>query len=319
MLRRKAAPLGPISAMAQKRQRTGTDSQRRRRSSAAANPEPEPAPAESADDSAPAAAAREPAAASADAAAPAAAMAGGQLTLASPLFSGDGRFFFVCCYATVRVYSTSSAELLTELEHGGTVTGVAINPLNAFQLLTASVDGRIRVWEYQEGKELRTVDLGLPIVAAVLAGDAAEPALVLSCAANFVERAGQVSADRVKLVWYDIGTRTKTRSLYKGPVSAGPGAGVVVNHDSSCIAWVAGGQLFVLRVGVLPLLGSKKRKKGEPKPVPPAPRVINHPRTLTTVAFHPTESTIATGDEEGAIVLSYLSPEFVQGTDAAGS
>lgn len=298
--------------MAQKRQRTaGTDSQRRRRSSAAANPEPEPAPAEPAD---------EPAAASADAAAPpAAAMAGGQLTLASPLFSGDGRFFFVCCYATVRVYSTSSAELLTELEHGGTVTGVAINPLNAFQLLTASVDGRIRVWEYQEGKELRTVDLGLPIVAAVLAGDAAEPALVLSCAANFVERGGQVSADRVKLVWYDIGTRTKTRSLYKGSVSAGPGAGVVVNHDSSCIAWVAGGQLFVLRVGVLPLLGSKKRKKGEPKPVPPAPRVINHPRTLTTVAFHPTESTIATGDEEGAIVLSYLSPEFVQGTDAAGS
>ena len=245
-------------------------------------------------------------------------LAGGSLTSHRPVFAADGRFFFVSCYQAVRVYSTASAELLTQLEHGSAVTSCAINPLNAFQLLTTSVDGRIRIWEYQEGKELRVVDCGQPIVAAVLAGDAAAPALLLSCAANFAERDGQVSAGEVKLFWFDVRTRTKTRSLYKGHVHSGPGAGVVVSHDSSCIAWVAGAQLFVLRVGVLPLLAGKKRKKGEAKPVPPTPRVVTHPRRLTAVAFHPTESTIATGDEEGAIVLAYLSPEFVQGKDGSG-
>ena len=247
------------------------------------------------------------------------ALAGGSLTSHAPVFAADGRFFFVSCYQAVRVYSTASAELLTELEHGSAVTSCAINPLNAFQLLTTSVDGRIRVWEYQEGKELRVVDCGQPIVSAVRAGSTDEPALLLSCASNFVERDGQVGAGEVRLIWFDVKTRTKTRSLYKGHVHAGPGAGVVVSHDSSCVAWVAGAQLFVLRVGVLPLLGGKKRKKGEAKVTPPSPRVVTHPRRLTTVAFHPTESTIATGDEEGAIVMAYLSPEFVAGTDGPGS
>lgn len=245
-------------------------------------------------------------------------LAGGNLAGHRPVFAADGRFFFVSCYHAVRVYSTTTAQLLTQLEHGSAVTSFAINPLNAFQLLTTAVDGRIRFWEYQEGKELLVEDFGQPIVAAVLAGDESSPALVLSCATNFSERDGHISAGEVKLFWFDVRTRTNTRSLYKGHVHSGPGAGVVVSHDSSCVAWIAGAQLFVLRVGVLPLLTGKKRKKGEAKPVPPAPRVVTHPRRLTAVAFHPTESTISTGDEEGAIVLAYLSPEFVQGKAGSG-
>ena len=45
-----------------------------------------------------------------------------------------------------------------------TVTAVLLSPSNPRQLVVGSSDGRIRIWDYVEGKLLRTLELGAPVV-----------------------------------------------------------------------------------------------------------------------------------------------------------
>jgi hypothetical protein len=47
-----------------------------------------------------------------------------------------------------------------------------------------------------------------------------------------------VSANEVSLFWHDLQSRQRTAALYRGHVHGGPGAGVVVSHDSRSVAWV---------------------------------------------------------------------------------
>ena len=67
-------------------------------------------------------------------------VAGGVLINYSVVFSADGKFFFVVCRDQVKVHSTATIETLTVLQHPAAVTGCAVNPLNAFQLLTTSIE-----------------------------------------------------------------------------------------------------------------------------------------------------------------------------------
>ena len=77
---------------------------------------------------------------------------------------------------------------------------------------------------------------------------------------------------------------------------------------SRSVAWVAGKQLHLLRVGVLPLGGKPKRKKsgaGGGAVAAPQPKLLSHRRKMTSVAFHPSEYIVAVGDQDGVILLWY--------------
>jgi NET1-associated nuclear protein 1 (U3 small nucleolar RNA-associated protein 17) len=48
--------------------------------------------------------------------------------------------------------------------HKGGITAVVLNPNHPFQLITASMDGYIRVWDYLDAVLLQTIDVEQPIL-----------------------------------------------------------------------------------------------------------------------------------------------------------
>jgi NET1-associated nuclear protein 1 (U3 small nucleolar RNA-associated protein 17) len=47
--------------------------------------------------------------------------------------------------------------------HSGAITCVILNPDNPFQLITGSLDGTIRLWDFMDGVLLQTIDLAQSI------------------------------------------------------------------------------------------------------------------------------------------------------------
>ncbi|KAM0789065.1 hypothetical protein ACM66B_003128 [Microbotryomycetes sp. NB124-2] len=93
------------------------------------------------------------------------------------LFSKDSAVCFVASGSTVKVYATDSCELLSTLSVrnsasgslGGSrqrslVSALVLNPANSLQLVVASLDGTLRVWDYSEGVLVRTIDVGAPVL-----------------------------------------------------------------------------------------------------------------------------------------------------------
>lgn len=47
--------------------------------------------------------------------------------------------------------------------HTDIVTSVILSPVNPYQLITASLDGCIKIWDYLEASLLSTIAIGKPI------------------------------------------------------------------------------------------------------------------------------------------------------------
>lgn len=83
-------------------------------------------------------------------------------------------YFFSVSGSSVRIYSSSTGELISTLlaspdtsEYGGShsdrVTAAILNPFAPLQLLTSSLDGLIKIWDFMDGTLLQTLDVGSPI------------------------------------------------------------------------------------------------------------------------------------------------------------
>ncbi|SCZ99393.1 BZ3500_MvSof-1268-A1-R1_Chr7-2g09512 [Microbotryum saponariae] len=101
------------------------------------------------------------------------------------VYSPDAAYCFIASSSQVKIYSTQSTLLLSTLappqQQPSTstassspsqsssvgrakVTALLLNPTNPLQLLVASFDGTVRVWDYYEGRLLRTIQLGAPVL-----------------------------------------------------------------------------------------------------------------------------------------------------------
>lgn len=58
---------------------------------------------------------------------------------------------------------SSGSRIASGEGHTDVITAAIINPENPFQLLTASLDGDIKVWDYLEAALLQTIRIGQPI------------------------------------------------------------------------------------------------------------------------------------------------------------
>ncbi|GAA5871425.1 hypothetical protein JCM8547_002662 [Rhodosporidiobolus lusitaniae] len=109
------------------------------------------------------------------------------------VFSPDSAYCFVASGSAVKVYSVRTTELMSTLSlrpfsrsipsssspssssrssnasslKRAIVSSVLVNPSNTRQLVVGSSDGKVRVWDYLEGRLLRTLELGTPVVHAV--------------------------------------------------------------------------------------------------------------------------------------------------------
>jgi len=89
------------------------------------------------------------------------------------------RLCFVASAASVKIYNAATCQHLSSLTpavleeearlgmHDKMVTSLLLHPANPLQLVTGSLDGYVRVWDYLEGQLLRTMDIGYPVTALI--------------------------------------------------------------------------------------------------------------------------------------------------------
>lgn len=92
----------------------------------------------------------------------------GRVSRLPVVFTHDADYFFVVSKTSVRIYSRTTGQVVSTLSSGPSshlapITAIMINPANPLQLLTASLDGRVKVWDFLDGVLLSSFDLQLPI------------------------------------------------------------------------------------------------------------------------------------------------------------
>jgi NET1-associated nuclear protein 1 (U3 small nucleolar RNA-associated protein 17) len=107
-----------------------------------------------------------------------------------PVFTKDGRwviykrlpfilflntlvsYFFSLVGSSVKIHSTATGLVVSTLtspslndgnSQSDVLTSALINPHNVFQLITGSLDGRVRIWDFINATLLQTIEFGQPI------------------------------------------------------------------------------------------------------------------------------------------------------------
>ncbi|KZS91676.1 WD40 repeat-like protein [Sistotremastrum niveocremeum HHB9708] len=218
-------------------------------------------------------------------------------------FTKDGRYFFLPVSSTVKVYSTATGKVVSTLSgsssssssststshpHTHIITSAIINPHNAFQLITASLDGFIKVWDYSEGVLLRTLKIGKPITR-LCAHQAIKDFVFVAVndqkRTKYSERVSSVLRVSLKPT-----SKTKQSQIQTPAdvVKVGKTRAVTGLALSSSGAWlvaIGGPRVYVCSVSSL--------DKGFVK--------FYSPKNLTCLAMNPVEESFSTGDEEGQI------------------
>ncbi len=86
-------------------------------------------------------------------------------------------YFFSASGPSVKIHSVATGEVVSTLtpppssvsagagssQHSDTVASAILNPENPFQLITGSLDGYIRIWDFLDASLLQTISISLPI------------------------------------------------------------------------------------------------------------------------------------------------------------
>ncbi|KAF9953677.1 hypothetical protein BGZ65_004522, partial [Modicella reniformis] len=228
------------------------------------------------------------------------------------VFTSDSNYFFSCNAKTIRILSVETGQVvrvLSSADEGGhtdTVTSVMLNPRNLLQLYSASLDGTIKLWDFNDAVLLRTYEVGVPITHMVvhesIPGDfylttkkkstkhfhqyQAKKSGGLQAKENTVLLRCSFKASRKKIIRL-LKTRTCT--------------GLAISSDGEYLVMTGRYKLHVIHIAA----GNGIEKGGVTENDESRFRCYITPEEITCLAFHPTEGCIATGDERGRITLWY--------------
>jgi NET1-associated nuclear protein 1 (U3 small nucleolar RNA-associated protein 17) len=225
-------------------------------------------------------------------------------------------YFFSLVGSSVKIHSVITGQVVSTLSaprspnHDASsdlLTSAILNPHNAFQLITASLDGRLVVWDFLDAALLQIIDIAQPIhymcghkafkdtvfVAASKPGKKAKGAAagVLHCPSSSILILS-VLPDDVTIVLR---------------VSLKP----VANTTKSAEILAIGKTRFPTGLSLSPsgtwLIATASHKVHIAKAASPSSGFVKYvsPERLTCLAFHPHEEYFATGDDKGFIRLWY--------------
>ncbi|KAG6407349.1 hypothetical protein SASPL_130338 [Salvia splendens] len=220
-----------------------------------------------------------------------------------PAFSNDAKRLLVCTGNTVSIFSTSTGLQTCELEgHEAQVTSVivvpATNPTSKVLCYcwTSSLDGKIRYWDFAAPELMKTIDIRFRIHSMVIPSllhprndsTGKLPDLYAYISTEDVKQEGKPSS-------FGIQKCNLTKSRIVGGVTLAetrkPGH-VTISPSGKYIGTC---EKRKLRIWEIPAkdsehVGYKKVR-------------LHHTRSITTMAFHPTERVVAAGDVTGRILL----------------
>ncbi|KZP28826.1 WD40 repeat-like protein [Athelia psychrophila] len=236
-----------------------------------------------------------------------------------PIFTKDGNYFFAIAGSSIKVHSTATGKVVSTLSvssadstaadgRSDTITSAILNPNNAFQLITGSLGGLIRIWDFLDGIILQTISIEDPIFH--LCAHANFPDQVFVAAAKPTKRKGGKGGEQ--------DTNGVVLHVSLKPRASSTGSKVLASSDIAFIGktrHVVGLSLSPSGAWLVAVGGHKayvaptsSLKSGFTKYV--------SPEALTCLAFHPSEDYFATGDDKGNIRLWYCLNDQVAATVA---
>ncbi|KAJ3880820.1 WD40 repeat-like protein [Lentinula edodes] len=223
------------------------------------------------------------------------------LSQSPPIFTQDGSYYFVLVGSSVKIFATSTGQLVSTLSAPSStigasseITSVVLNPLNIFQIITGSLDGTIRIWDYLDATLIRTLDIAQPIhhlcthdkhqdFVFVTVSRPSKPTKKLAEDASSVLRISLKAAD------------ASAQSAAQKPSDITPlgkirfPTGLAISPSGNWLVATAGHKAYVANLLII--------KSGFTKYV--------SPDRINCLAFHPVEDYFATGDVKGIIRLWY--------------
>ncbi|OWZ80139.1 NET1-associated nuclear protein 1 (U3 small nucleolar RNA-associated protein 17) [Cryptococcus neoformans Tu401-1] len=93
-----------------------------------------------------------------------------EFTRVPPVWSKDGRFYFSVVHTSIHIHSSTLPNFsrLSTLSsthpkgHFKPITSLQLSPINPFQIVTSSLDGTIKIWDWVAGRLIRTIDFHEP-------------------------------------------------------------------------------------------------------------------------------------------------------------
>uniref|UniRef100_A0A3B3Z852 WD repeat-containing protein 75 second beta-propeller domain-containing protein n=1 Tax=Periophthalmus magnuspinnatus TaxID=409849 RepID=A0A3B3Z852_9GOBI len=218
---------------------------------------------------------------------------GSKINFRQPVFTHDSRFLLCASANAVKVFSASTEECVHHLVgHTDLVTGLILRPSNHLQVFSCSLDGTVRLWDYDDGILIKTFVVGFPIYS-IYASGSHDGVLFLTIPAKNDKRSDAFQLVAVQLPQSSEQlVEAREISAVLPDVSANPGA-ISFGRAGQYIASVCGLHLEVFFF--------KKQKSFRFSLKEENNKGIKN--TFTCAACHPKEDCIATGHEDGKIRL----------------
>ena len=223
------------------------------------------------------------------------------------------------------MYSLHTANCVLLLAgHTADVTAVLCHPRNALQAYSTSLDGTVRLWDLYSGTCIRSWAVGQPILSAVISRNFSAAAVLNATASAASLQAGQ---DTLYLNCNPRTTSSSTSHTHATPLiqrscrvyafhlpTATRTLLYKARHCTALALSPAQDYLASIAKHTLILYSLRSTQKCR----------FQHNNNLTSLAFHPRDSYVVTGDATGKIILwhqcfPFPSTSTTAGTSAAGA
>ncbi|EJD52221.1 WD40 repeat-like protein [Auricularia subglabra TFB-10046 SS5] len=221
-----------------------------------------------------------------------------------PVYTQDAKYFFTVVSSTVKVYSVATGQVVSTLSassngpsssttpstdsgHRRAITSIILHPSNPLQLVTASLDGSIKIWDFLDALLLDTIELNKPVTH--MCADTSQPDSVFVASTPKSKK----DAPNPRSVLFRVSLRHSANSEETSCIRICKTQGVVSMASSPSGKWlVVAGYNKIYVSSISPSTTGHFTKYSSPEPV-------------TCLAFHPTDEYFAVGTERGQIFLWY--------------
>lgn len=239
-------------------------------------------------------------------------VSGGSLINVTPLVDYSSKYILIATGSSVRIFSTQTGERVGGLVgHTKSVTCIMSNPINPAQIYTCSLDGSIRLWSLIDSTCVKVwnIENNHPILGLALdCNDSSMAYIVIELTNNVSSSQSTASSGggggglnngnkKWRLIEFNLTTSRRGRTLVKGGglFKVIASRSIISKESSELGSSKNGSYVAVLNGKEFIVWNSEKQFLYK----------WSHKDELTSLAIHPTDDFIATGDIKGRLIIWY--------------
>ncbi|CAO3599732.1 unnamed protein product [Absidia cylindrospora] len=246
---------------------------------------------------------------------------GGNISQSPLEFTKDSKYFFLGVGTAIKIYSIATGAVVkvlsrpsTEGSHKDKVTCVLLNPKNPLQLLSASLDGTIKLWDYNDEVLLKTFMVDLPIKQFVLFPSNPEHAyLLVSSVSQKKKKKDDVAiASSTRVYQYHLDTSTITTAKKTDKNNRNQSRMVAELPDCHMIALSTDASFLAMATRHNFYIWPTNHSESDVFSTQLQSYTVKE--GITQIAFHPTSTYVAVGYHTGQIVFYHCLTEETKTT-----